>query len=70
MAHNQNRLDSDLLADALDIAAEHDKLKAVNAELLEALKQCVTSMQDSGYQNNHIAVMAARAAIAKAEGEL
>jgi hypothetical protein len=45
------------------------RLIAAAPELLEALKQAVTSMQDSGYQNSHVAVRAARAAIAKATGE-
>jgi hypothetical protein len=38
-------------------------------ELLEALEQTVTSMQDSGYSDKHLIVKAARAAIAKAKGE-
>ena len=37
-------------------------------ELLEALEQAVTSMQDSGYSNSHLAVRAARAAILKVYG--
>lgn len=45
------------------------RLIAAAPELLEALEQAVTSMQDSGYQNSHVAVRAARAAIAKATGE-
>lgn len=44
------------------------RLESANKELLEALKQAVESMQDSGYPNNSVAVMAARAAIDKAEG--
>ena len=54
------RRDTETLANARLIAAA--------PELLEALKQAVTSMQDSGYQNSHVAVRAARAAIAKATG--
>lgn len=34
-------------------------------ELAEALDQAVTSMQDSGYSNQHVSVKAARAALAK-----
>lgn len=45
------------------------RLIAAAPELLEALSQAVESMQDSGYQNSHVAVMAARAAIDKATGE-
>ena len=54
------------------IAAVHDlneantKLIAAAPDLLAALQQAVTSMQDSGYANSHIAVRAARAAISKA----
>lgn len=45
------------------------RLMAAAPELLEALERAVTSMQDSGYPNSHVAVRAARAAIAKARGE-
>jgi len=63
----QSRLDSDLLADALDIASEHDKLKAVNAELLEALKELYTNLFTDGFVTlEHMEK--ALAAIAKAEG--
>jgi len=31
--------------------------------LAEALKMCVTSMQDSGYPNSHIAIRSARRAL-------
>jgi hypothetical protein len=51
-----------------DEAEANARLIAAAPELLEALQQAVTSMQDSGYQNSHIAVRAARAAIAKATG--
>lgn len=42
------------------------RLIAAAPELLEALQQAVTSMQDSGYPNNSVVVRAARQAIAKA----
>lgn len=44
------------------------RLIAAAPDLLEALEQAVTSMQDSGYPNSHLAVRAAREAIAKATG--
>lgn len=46
------------------------KLIAAAPDLLAALEQAVTSMQDSGYPNTHVAVLAARQAIRKAKGEL
>lgn len=52
--------DEEQLANAYLIAAAPD--------LLAALEQAVTSMQDSGYPNDHLSVKAARAAIAKAKG--
>lgn len=45
------------------------KLIAAAPDLLAALEQAVTSMQDSGYPNTHAAVMAARQAIKKATAE-
>jgi len=45
------------------------RLHAAAPELLEALEQAVTSMQDSGYSDNHVTVKAARDAIAKSKGE-
>lgn len=45
------------------------RLIAAAPELLEALEQAVTSMQDNGWPNSHLAVRSARAAIAKARGE-
>lgn len=45
------------------------RLMAAAPELLNALEQAVTSMQDNGYRNSHLAVRAARAAIARARGE-
>jgi hypothetical protein len=45
------------------------RLIAAAPDLLAALEQAVTSMQDSGYSNSHLAVRAARAAIAKTQGE-
>ena len=44
-------------------------LIAAAPDLYEALGQAVTSMQDNGYSNSHVAVRAARAALAKARGE-
>jgi len=46
------------------------KLIAAAPDLYEALDQAVTSMQDSGYHNDHIAVKAAKQALAKARGKL
>lgn len=46
------------------------KLIAAAPDMLAALEQAVTSMQDSGYPNTHVAVLAARQAIRKAKGEL
>lgn len=67
MTNKQDSMNSDLLADALDIAAEHDKLKAVNADLLEALKGLYTNLFTDGFVTiDHMEK--ARAAIAKAEG--
>lgn len=36
--------------------------------LREALDQALTSMQDSGYQNDHVVIRAGREAMAKANG--
>lgn len=44
------------------------KLIAAAPDMLAALEQAVTSMQDSGYPNTHVAVLAARQAIRKATG--
>ena len=53
--------------DEVAVCSKRDAaLIAAAPELLFALEQAVTSMQDNGYQNSHIAVRAARAAIAKA----
>ena len=38
-------------------------------ELYEALDQAITSMQDAGYPNSHLAVRAGMQALAKARGE-
>lgn len=45
------------------------RLIASAPDLLFALDQAVTSMQDSGYPNSHLAVRCARAAIARATGK-
>lgn len=44
-------------------------LIAAAPDLLAALEQAITSMQDSGYSNDHVSVKSARAAIAKAKGQ-
>lgn len=44
-------------------------LIAAAPELYEALEQAVTLMQDSGYQNSHVAVRAGKAALAKVRGD-
>lgn len=54
---DQTRRSARILAAALR-AAEAEKQR-----LREALEMCVTSMQDSGYPNEHIAVKAARSAL-------
>lgn len=52
-----------------EVEKANARLIASSPELYEALKQAVTSMQDSGYSNSHIAIRAARAALSKAAGE-
>lgn len=42
------------------------RLIAAAPDLLEALQQAVTSMQDSGYPNDSLVIRAARQAITKA----
>jgi hypothetical protein len=49
--------------------AANARLIAAAPRLLSALEQAVTSMQDSGYPNSHVAVREARTAIAEATGE-
>lgn len=44
-------------------------LIAAAPDMYEALQQAITSMQDSGYQNSHVAIRAGKAALAKAEGK-
>ena len=61
IAHCNNCDTSEARANARLIAAAPD--------LLFALDQAVTSMQDSGYPNSHLAVRCARAAIARATGK-
>lgn len=57
------------LCDETLIDRSNANLIAAAPELLAALEQAVTSMQDSGYSDRHIVVKAARDAIAKAKGE-
>ena len=63
-----------LIAAAPETAAERDRLRAVNADLLEALRKCVELIRHVGNRGIYIgelggAIMsAAAAAIAKAEG--
>lgn len=52
-----------LIAAAPDLLEERDKLKAVNAELLEALEEIVEQLEGEYFNFSN-----ARAAIAKAEG--
>jgi len=44
-------------------------LIAAAKKLYWALEQAVTSLQDSGYGNKHVTVMAAKQALAEARGE-
>jgi len=44
-------------------------LKEAGRDLYEALDQAITSMQDAGYPNSHLAVRAGMQALAKARGE-
>lgn len=59
----------DLVADALEMAIDHDKLKTINAELLAALEYILAvcpAIDDIGEEARN----EARVAIAKAKGEL
>ena len=56
-------------ADEEGLADADRALIAAAPELYEALKQAVTSMQDAGYPNSHLAVRAGMQALAKARGE-
>lgn len=51
------------------MAAELRRLSAINIELLEALKKCLYVVEDSVGDRYWLVQQAARAAIAKAEGE-
>jgi hypothetical protein len=65
---------ADLFTAAPETAAERDRLKKVNQDLLEALKEVLSEIQalvDDGTLrecdvNNHLSIIKARAAIAKA----
>ena len=48
---------------------DNARLIAAAPRLLSALEQAVTSMQDSGYPNSHVAVREARPAITAATGD-
>lgn len=49
-----------------DESEANGRLIAAAPDLLEALQQAVTSMQDSGYPNDSLVIRAARQAITKA----
>lgn len=65
----QSLADARLIAAAPETAAERDRLKAVNAELLAALQAMteeLAALAESGYAYPHL-IARARAAIAKAQ---
>jgi hypothetical protein len=72
-ANNPNANDCPkMLISAASYIDELEKMLAINKaapDMYDALEQACTSMQDSGYSNRHVAVMAARLALAKARGE-
>lgn len=51
------------------ISKERGMKRNAGVELYAALEQAVTSMQDHGWPNSHLAVKEARRALAKARGE-
>lgn len=60
-------MDVGFVNDMADHANAH--LIAAAPDMYEALEQALTSMQDGGYQNDHVAIRAGREAMAKARGE-
>lgn len=58
----------DLLKFRRDRKQRQQNMKAAAEDLYAALDQALTSMQDSGYQNEHVVIRAGRAALAKANG--
>ena len=72
----QSAADARLIAAAPETAAERDRLKQINAELLAALEECITDAAATCHRNAKYQRMrseyinqVARAAIAKARGE-
>lgn len=63
-----NQANARLIAAAPETAAERDRLKALNAELLAVLKDLMWRFNDAEPPCNDADVAQARAAIAKAEG--
>ena len=56
-----------LLARAPELLAKVERLQALNAEMLEALRECLERLLLDGYDEGNPRVIQARAAIAKAE---
>ncbi|WP_225037905.1 hypothetical protein [Pseudomonas aeruginosa] len=54
------------IAEDVAMSIANARLMAAAPDLLEALQQAVTSMQDSGYPNDSLVIRAARQAITKA----
>lgn len=50
-------------------AQANAQLISAAPDLYEALEQAITSMQDSGYANESVVVLAGKQALAKARGE-
>lgn len=57
-----------LIAAAPETAAERDRLKEINAELLDALTEIVAAADGNGWKQLDATFAAPRAAIAKAKG--
>lgn len=66
-----NRQNAHLISWQANACAELRRLHALNAELLEALKELVAQTDTNFFaiKHDHVALQNARAAIAKAEGE-
>lgn len=58
----------ELLKFRRDRKQRQQNMRAAAEDLYSALDQALTSMQDSGYQNEHAVIRAGRTAIAKADG--